>query len=89
MIKGNSFVIRVGGTNEAFEYLESKGFENIHHLSIDKYRFSVFVVSVAQKRFWGTNVTCMAAARPTVYTLDDIKELIESMETEVVNNTSI
>lgn len=48
-IEGNKFI----------EYLENKGFENIHKVTFDKLRVKVLVIS--GKTFFSTNTTCLAA----------------------------
>jgi len=41
------------------EYLESKGFLNIHKISFDELKIKVLVVDV--KEFFPVNVTCLSA----------------------------
>ncbi len=45
--------------NQFIQFLESEGFENVHKISFDKLRIKVLVVD--DKKFFATNVTCLAA----------------------------
>lgn len=63
---------------QTIEWLESKGYRNT--LS-DDYTFSVFIVDLPSKTFFGTNTTCMAAAcsrglRPKIFTLEEIIDIL-------------
>lgn len=48
-IKGNEFI----------KYLEKHGFENAHNINFDSLRVKVLVID--DKKFFSTNVTCLAA----------------------------
>lgn len=74
MINTTQLVVKTD--KNTIEWLENKGYRNI--LS-DNYAFSVFVVDLQDKTFFGTNTTCMAAAcscglRPNIL---DFKNIIE------------
>ena len=45
--------------NKFIEYLESKGYENIHKINYEKMKIKVLIVD--DKKFFSTNVTCLAA----------------------------
>jgi len=48
-IKGNKFI----------KYLEKHGFINVHNVTFDSLRVKVLVID--DKKFFSTNVTCLAA----------------------------
>ena len=45
--------------NDFIEYLEDKGFENVHNLTFENLRIKVLVVRKGE--FFATNATCLAA----------------------------
>lgn len=60
------------------EWLESKGYRNVLP---DDYAFSVFIVDLPSKTFFGTNTTCMAAAcshglRPKILEFEEIIDVL-------------
>ena len=60
------------------EWLESKGYRNVLP---DDYTFSVFIVDLQDKTFFGTNTTCMAAAcscglRPKIINFETICDIL-------------
>lgn len=57
MINLTQLVVRTD--KRSIEWLESQGYRNILP---DNYAFSVFIVDLQSKTFFGTNTTCMAAA---------------------------
>lgn len=61
---GRQALVRYSGKEETarlYEWLDGNGYRNIQHLSPDSYIFPVVCVNESGEYF-GTNVTCMAAA---------------------------
>ncbi len=42
------------------EFLEQKGFTNVHNTTYDKLRVKVLVIDTSTREFFGTNITCLA-----------------------------
>ena len=45
--------------NKFIKFLENEGFENVHNISFEGLKIKVLVVG--DEKFFGTNVTCLAA----------------------------
>lgn len=76
MINSTQFIVRTD--TQTIEWLESNGYRNT--LS-DDYTFSVFIVDLSSKTFFGTNTTCMAAAcshglRPNILEFEEIIDVL-------------
>lgn len=76
MINTTQLVIRTD--KRTIEWLERKGYRNILP---DNYAFSVFIVDLSSKTFFGTNTTCMAAAcscglRPKIINFETICDML-------------
>ena len=74
----NTTQLVVGTDKRTIDLLESKGYRN--KLS-DDYAFSVFIVDLQDKTFFGTNTTCMAAAcscglRPEILDLEKLIDML-------------
>lgn len=83
MIDYTQLVVR---TDKAtIEWLEQQCFKNCNTLP-NNYKFPVFIVDLATKKFFGTNTTCMAAAcaqgnRPIVLDYEQLKEKLKNNKT--------
>lgn len=75
-MKSTQIVVRLDKNNNVINWLENRGYKNIHNLNIDNYLFPVLVVDKVSKCFFGTNTTCMAAMPPEVIAFDKLKTLI-------------
>lgn len=76
MINTTQLVVRTD--TQTIEWLEGKGYRNT--LS-DDHTFSVFIVDLPSKTFFGTNATCMAAAcscglRPKILEFEEIIDIL-------------
>ncbi len=76
MINTTQLVVRTD--ERTIVWLESKGYRNI--LPND-YAFSVFIVDLPSKTFFGTNTTCMAGAcscelRPKILDFENIIDML-------------
>ena len=76
MINTTQHVVKTD--KRTIEWLESK---NYHNVLPDDYAFSVFIIDLPSKTFFGTNTTCMAAAcscglRPKIL---NFKKLIDTL----------
>ncbi len=76
MINTTQLVVKTD--KNTIEWLEGKGYRNV--LS-DDYAFSVFIVDLPSKTFFGTNTTCMAAAcscglRPKILDLEKLIDML-------------
>lgn len=76
MINTTQLVVKTD--KRTIEWLERKGYRNILP---DDYAFSVFIVDLPSKSFFGTNTTCMAGAcscglRPNILDLEKVMEIL-------------
>ena len=62
----NNTQLVVRFNNDTLVWLEEHGYSNAQHLTTSNYSFPVIIVDTANKTFFGTNTTCMAAMRPKV-----------------------
>lgn len=73
----NSFCQVVVRFNEkSLSVLQEKGYENLSNLTLTNYSFTVIIVDVLCKTFYGTNTACMAAMKPKVYGIEEIIEFL-------------
>lgn len=75
-MNNTQFVVRLNNADENFKKLERLGFCNVQHLTKDNYNFPVIVVDLQKKQFFGTNTTCMAAMKPKVIELKELRNII-------------
>lgn len=76
MINTTQLVVRTDKRTNV--WLESKGYRNVLP---DDYAFSVLIVDLPSKTFFGTNATCMAAAcscglRPNILDLEKLIDML-------------
>lgn len=76
MINSTQLVVRTDV--QAIKWLERKGYRNILPKN---YAFSVFIVDLPSKTFFGTNTTCMAAAcscglQPQILDFENIIDML-------------
>ena len=76
MINTTQLVVRTD--ERTIVWLESKGYRNVLP---DDYAFSVFIVDLPSKTFFGTNTTCMAGAcscelRPKIRDFENIIDML-------------
>lgn len=75
-MNNTQLVVRLNNANENFKQLEQLGFCNAQCLTKDNYNFPVIVIDLQSKQFFGTNTTCMAAMKPRVLNLEELKKII-------------
>lgn len=76
MINTTQLVVKTN--KNIIEWLESNGYRNVLP---DNYAFSVFIIDLPSKTFFGTNTTCMAAAcscglRPEILDLEKLIDML-------------
>lgn len=76
-MNNTQLIVRHENNQDVFDYLTNIGFANVHSLTAENYRFPVIVLDLTAKTFFGTNTACMAAMKPKILTLKELKEILE------------